>query len=271
MPPPAKPNRPPTARAPSRAGSPLFSPIEPQTTGMPLFRSAKRALLREIESGQLPPGKALPSEAVLASALGISVGTLRHAVDELVAEHILVRRQGRGTFVATHNADRFLFQFFHVERSDGLSEVPQVELLGFEQLRLDDDAAAEALALKPGEPVLRFENRLQLQGRPVVHDQITLPLLLFKGLTEHRLRSRPGTIYQLYQSEFAITVVRAQERARAVAADLTVARVLGLAPGAPVMQVRRTALTFGDKPVEYRVSTIHTALHEYVQTLSRRA
>ncbi len=165
MPPPVKPNRPPTAPAPSRVASPLFTPIEPQTTGMPLFRSAKRALLREIESGQLPPGEALPSEAVLASALGISVGTLRHAVDELVAEHILVRRQGRGTFVATHNADRFLFQFFHVERSDGLSEVPQVELLGFEQLRLDDDAAAEALALKPGEPVLRFENRLQLQGR----------------------------------------------------------------------------------------------------------
>jgi len=271
MPPPAQPNRPPTTRASSRATSPLFRPIEPQTTGMPLFRSAKRALLREIESGQLPPGEALPSEALLASALGISVGTLRHAVDELVAEHILVRRQGRGTFVATHNADRFLFQFFHVERADGLSEVPQVELLGFEQLRLDDDAAAEALGLKPGEPVLRFDNRLQLQGRPVVHDQITLPLALFKGLTEQRLRSRPGTIYQLYQSEFAITVVRAQERARAVAADRTIARVLGLPPGAPVMQVRRTALTFGDKPVEYRVSTIHTARHEYVQTLSRRA
>lgn len=275
MPPPAQPIRPPTARAPSRApsraGSPLFSPIEPQTTGMPLFRSAKRALLREIESGQLPPGEALPSEAVLASALGISVGTLRHAVDELVAEHILVRRQGRGTFVATHNADRFLFQFFHVERSDGLSEVPQVELLNFAQMRLDDEAAAEALGLKPGEPVLRFDNRLQLQGRPVVHDQITLPLALFKGLTEQRLRSRPGTIYQLYQSEFAITVVRAEERARAVAADRSIARVLGLPAGAPVMQVRRTALTFGDKPVEYRVSTIHTALHEYVQTLSRRA
>jgi len=271
MPPPTQPNRLSSAKPSPRASGPLFSPIEPQTTGMPLYRSAKRALLREIESGQLPPGEALPSEAALAGALGISVGTLRHAVDELVAEHILVRRQGRGTFVATHNADRFLFQFFHVERSDGLSEVPQVELLGFAQGRLDDEAAAEALGLKHGEPVLRFENRLQLQGRPVVHDQITLPLLLFKGLTEQRLRGRTGTIYQLYQSEFAITVVRAQERARAVAADRGIARVLGLAPGTPVMQVRRTALTFGDKPVEYRVSTIHTALHEYVQTLSRRA
>ena len=134
MPPPAPPNRPPAARVTPRASAPLFNAIEPHASGFPLYRSAKRALLREIESGQLAPGKALPSEALLASAMGISVGTLRHAVDELVAEHILVRRQGRGTFVATHNADRFLFQFFHVERSDGLSEVPLVELLGFAQL-----------------------------------------------------------------------------------------------------------------------------------------
>ena len=103
----------------------------------------------------------------------------------------------------------------------------------------------------------------------MVHDRITLSALLFKGLTEAVLRNRPGTIYQLYQSAFAITVVRALERARAVAADTTCARVLGLAPGSPVLQVRRTALSFGDKPVEYRVSTVHTALHDYVQTLSR--
>ena len=105
-----------------------------------------------------------------------------------------------------------------------------------------------------------------------MHDRITLAAALFKGLTDKRLRERPGTIYQLYQlyqSGFGITVVRAQERARALACDRAIARVLGLAPGTPVMQVRRTALTFGDKPVEYRVSTLHTAVHEYVHTLQR--
>ena len=103
----------------------------------------------------------------------------------------------------------------------------------------------------------------------MVHDRITLSAALFKGLTDKRLRERPGTIYQLYQSGFGITVVRAQERARALACDRSTARVLGLAPGTPVMQVRRTALSFGDKPVEYRVSTLHTAVHEYVHTLQR--
>jgi GntR family transcriptional regulator len=246
----------------------VFTPIAPDAGGAPLYRVAKRALLQAIEAGQFLPGSALPSETALARAFGIAIGTLRHAVDELVAEHILARRQGRGTFVATHNADRFLFQFFHVECIDGRRDVPVVELLAFERTRLEDEAAA-ALSVRPGEAGVRIENRLALQGRAVVHDCLTLPASMFKGLTEKRLRDRPSTLYHLYQTEFGITVVRARERLRAVPADRAAARVLGIAPGAPVLQVRRTALTFNDKPVEYRVSTIHSAAHEYVNLVSR--
>jgi len=218
---------------------------------MPLYRAVKRVLMQAIEDGRLAPGAALANEATLSKHFGVSIGTLRQAVGELVSEHVLVRRQGRGTFVARHSAERFLFQFFHVERG-----------------RLDDEAA-EALGRRGGEAAWLFDNRLLLQGRAVVHDCIALPAVLFRGLNEKRLRERPGTIYRLYQDEFAITVVRAVERARAVAADRATASVLGVASGTPMLQVRRTALSFGDKPVEYRVSTVHTALHDYVQTLSR--
>jgi GntR family transcriptional regulator len=245
-----------------------FAALAPQAEGMALYRAAKRSLLRAIESGAVAPGAALPSETRLARALGVSIGTLRRAVDELVAEHILVRRQGRGTFVATHTPDRFLFQFFHVERSDGLREVPQVELLGFERIRLDEDAAS-ALAVRPGEPAIQIDNRLTLQGRAVMHDRIVVPAALFRGLTQARLERRPSTIYQLYQAEFGITVVRALERARAIAADRTAARVLGVAVGSPLLQIRRTALSFGDKPVEYRVSSLNSVQHDYVHLLSR--
>jgi GntR family transcriptional regulator len=250
-----------------------FQPIEPLSPGSmggPLYRRVKLALMQAIESGRYPAGGALPSESELSAALGVSVGTLRHAVDELVAEHILVRRQGRGTFVALHTADRFLFGFFHVERSDGTREIPQVEMLSFERTRIDEDAA-QALRVAPGDPAFAVENRLMLQQRPVIHDRLILPVLLFKGLTEKKFRERPSTIYHLYQTAFGITVTQALERARAVAADRAAARVLGVAAGTPVMQVQRTALTFGDKPVEYRVSTINTAYHDYVQLLSRPA
>lgn len=254
--------------APSPAAP--FEVIAPEAAGMPLYRVVKRSLLNAIESGSYPPGQALPSETEIAVAMGVSIGTLRRAVDELAAEQILVRRQGRGTFVATQHTDRFLFQFFRVEREDGLREAPTIDVLSFERTRVDAEAA-HALDLRVGEPVIRIENRLLLQGSAVIFDQITLPASLFKGLTERRFRERPGTIYQLYQVDFGITVLNARERARAGVADRNTVRVLGIAPGEPVMQVRRTALSFGDKPVEYRLSTIDTAHHDYVNLLSRQS
>ena len=250
--------------------APWFQAIVPESAGMPLYRVVKRALLHAIKSGACPPGSALPSEAELGRLLGISIGTLRRAVDELATEHILVRRQGRGTFVATHNPRRFLFQFFHVERSDGLRESPSVDLVSFERLRADDEAAT-ALRVRAGDPVIQIENRLLLQGRAVIYDRLILSATMFRGLTEKRLRDRSATIYQLYQSEFGITVVRALERARAAAADRHAARVLGLDVGTPVMQVRRTALTFNDRPVEFRISIVNTAHHDYVNLLTRPA
>jgi GntR family transcriptional regulator len=245
---------------------------------VPLFRQVKRELQRAIEAGRCRPGEALPSEAAISRALNVSIGTLRRAVDELVHEHVLVRRQGKGTFVALHNTDRFLFQFFHIEaRPDprfpdiaDRMDYPTVECVAFERERAGE-ADAAPLRIKPGDPVIRFDNRLSLAGRAVVHDRITIPALMFKGLNQKRLLERPSTIYSLYQTEFGITVLSAQERARAVAADRATARILGVAPGLPVLEVHRVALTFGEKPVEYRVSTINTQLHDYVSVRSKKS
>jgi GntR family transcriptional regulator len=246
----------------------VFEALQPEAVGMPLFRAVRRSLLRVIEAGSVAPGQALPSESELAATFGVSVGTVRKAVDDLVAEHILVRRQGRGTFVATHTSDRFLFQFFHIERCDGLREPPQVELVSFERTRLDEEAAT-ALSLKPGEPAVQVENRLLLQGRAVVHDRLVIPAALFRGLTEKQWRERPSTIYHLYQTGYGISVVRAHERLRAVGADRAAARVLGVAPGTPVLQVRRVAIALGGQAVEWRVSTVLSTHHDYVNLLSR--
>src|SRR5436190_20434366 len=151
--------------------------LDPSGSG-PLYRQVKRELLRVIESGQYGPGDTLPTEALLAAGLGVSIGTLRKAVDELVHEHLLVRRQGKGTYVALHNNDRFLFHFFHVEpRADvdpaqGLAEreYPEVECVNFERT-IANDAQAAALRMRAGDPVVCIDNRLSLGGRPVVHDR----------------------------------------------------------------------------------------------------
>ena len=261
-----------TARTPTLG----LKALDPGGSG-PLYRQARRELQCAIEQGRYGPGDALPSETELARALGVSIGTLRKAVDELVHEHILVRRQGKGTFVAQHNDARFMFQFFHVEpreefpMSDELREreYPHVECVGFARARADEVEAA-ALRIQPGDPVVRIDNRLSLGGRAVVHDHLVVAARMFKGLNEKRFLERPGTIYRLYQSDHGITVLRARERARATAASRETARILGVAPGVPVLEVHRVALTFGDKPVEYRVSTINTATHDYVSVLSKK-
>ena len=242
--------------------------------GGPRYRIVKRALQKMMETGQYAAGSVLPSETTLAASLGVSVGTLRRAVDELVHEHILVRRQGKGTYVAMHSPARFMFQFFHVEphwdfgdddamRLQMPAEYPAIECLSFATGRASI-VQASALHIKPGESIIKIENRLLLSQRAVMRDQIYLSSAMFKNLSEKKFINRPSTIYSLYQTDFSITVLRTVERARALAADSASAKVLGMAAGAPVLEVHRLALTFGERPVEYRVSTLNTQGHDYV-------
>jgi GntR family transcriptional regulator len=156
-----------------------------------------------------------------------------------------------------------LFHFFHVERKDGYKEYPEVRLHDFERTRLNREAAV-ALGLHEGDPALRFRNTLALEGGSIMFDDITLPEALFPKLSEKRLRERPSTLYNLYQDEYRITVVRTAQRLAAAAAPREVCKALGWPAGLPVLVIRRVAYAYHDRPVEYRVSYVDTRLHDYV-------
>lgn len=238
-------------------------------SGIPvLYREVKRLLIADIQSGRVPPGGVLPNEGELARRFSVSIGTLRRAVDELVADNILVRQQGRGTFVGKQDRERFMFQFFKIAGRDGTREFPQVRLQAFAKSRATREEA-QALALHGAPPVYRIENVLSLKGRPVIHDQIVIAASLFPGLTQCVFEQRSGTIYELYQTAFGVTVVGADERMRADIVAQPSAQLLGLLAGAPVLRIERVALTFGDKPVEYRVSVVDTREFDYVSRMRR--
>ena len=239
----------------------------PTPTG-PLYRRVQAALTRRLAAGAWKPGEAIPSEARLAREFGVSIGTLRKAVDELAAGNILVRQQGRGTFVATHSEDRTLFHFFHIAKKGGASarELPVHELLSFRPAKAAP-AEAVALGIGAGTPVLRMENVLKLGQQPVIFDGIVVPAALFKGLTETIYRGREGTIYGLYQARFGINVIRISERLSAETAPPAAARALRLPAATPVLVVKRVAYTYNDTPVEYRVSWLDTREHEYLSDL----
>jgi len=234
----------------------------------PLYAQVRARLIEAIAAGEWQPGEAIPSEADLARAFGVAIGTIRKAVDALVAERALVRRQGRGTFVTAHEGSRLLFHFFHIVAGDGRKVVPQVSTVGFERDRATRETAA-ALAIAPHDKVIRIRNVLSLEGRARIVDDITLPAELFPGLTEKVFVARNNTIYNLYQSRFGINVLRTDERLRAVLADGELAALIGVAPGAPLLEIRRVALTFRDRPVELRISRVDTSEHHYHNTLGK--
>jgi len=228
----------------------------------PLYKDVKRQMMELLTRGEWRPGEAIPAERRLSERFGISIGTVRKAIDELVGENILIRQQGRGTFVATHNRDRLLFYFFHVVAEEGPKEYPDVRLQQFAKGKADR-VAADKLGVEIGDAVFRIRNLLRLGGAPVIVDDIVLPAVRFPGLHEKQFRERPSTIYNLYQEAFGISVVRTSERLRATLADADSAALLDLEKNAPLLQIRRVALTYNEVPVEYRVSLVNTAHYEY--------
>lgn len=234
--------------------------------GAPLYKEVKRKITEAVRDGEWKPGGMIPSERKLCERFGVSMGTVRKAVDELSAEGFLIRQQGRGTFVASHTQDRYLFSFFHIVRQDGYKEYPRVELIEFDKARADAEAAA-MLGIDPGARLSRFVNKLSLGGESVVIDEIFLPDNLFPRLSEKRLRERQTTLYQFYQEEFDVTVIRTVERLRAVKADAFKSRLLGVKVGEPLLHIIRVALSFRDQPVELRHSYVDTRRYEYYAEL----
>lgn len=229
---------------------------------MPLYQEVKHKLMESLRGGEWKAGEMIPAEKRLCERYGVSVGTLRKAVDELAAENILMRHQGRGTFVTSHSPDRYMFGFFHIYGQDGRKEYPKVEFISLSREKADVDSARR-LGIRTGSKVLRIVNRLSLAGRPAIVDDIMLPERFFAGLTDAHVRERRTTLYQLYQDNFGVAVLRTEERLQAHGANPAVAELLGIGQGTPLLHIIRRAMTFRDEVVELRRSYVLTEGHEY--------
>lgn len=234
----------------------------------PLYKEVRDLLTQGLARGEWKPGEALPSESKLAQRFHVSIGTIRHAIDELVAEQILVRHQGRGTFVATHTPKRMLYRFFHIVGENGVKESPVSEMVSFARDRADEEEA-KRLNLLPGERVIRIVNLQRLGATPVAVDHMVLSHGRFPDLSEKILRERDDTNYSLYQTRYRINIVRAHERLRATLCDRGTAKLLKIDAGAPLLEINRTAMTYHNTPVELRRSLVNTAAHEYWNDLGR--
>ncbi len=238
--------------------SPAFSP---------LYQQIKALLTRSLSLSEWKAGEALPSEPELAQRFKVSQGTVRKALDALAAEGLLVRRQGKGTFVATHAEERVQYRFLRLMPDQGPRVAMQRRFLDFNRLRAPADIA-RALSLSSGDSVLQLRRLLLADEQPVVLDDIWLPAKPFKGLTAERLSAYRGPMYGLFEAEFGVQMIRAEEKIRAVAAAGAEADLLRVQPLTPLLLVERRSLTYADRPVELRRGLYRTEAHYYRNELN---
>jgi GntR family transcriptional regulator len=233
----------------------------------PLYEQIKILLTQSLVAGEWKPGEAIPSEMDLAERFRVSQGTVRKAIDELASEHILMRRQGKGTFVASHSEPSYQYRFLRVTPDSGEKLHPKNLFFGLERGKANADTA-RALGLKPGSPVMQFKRVMSFAGRPMILDDIVFAAGQFPGLTLAELEEFAGSVYSFYETVFGVRMIRAEERLRAVAADGFAAAHLKIAPGTPLLCVDRIAYTYGDKAVEWRRGLCLTEGFSYYNELS---
>ncbi|MFO1191985.1 MAG: GntR family transcriptional regulator [Rhodoferax sp.] len=243
------------------AGGPSFSPLYLQIKGL---------MLKSLQAGEWKPSEAIPSEMEFAARFRVSQGTVRKAIDELAAENLLIRRQGKGTFVATHAERQVQYRFLKLmpDDSDNGSEGPaERTIVECRRQRASADVA-RALNLRTGEAVLQVRRVLSFAGEPTILEDIWLPAIPFRGLTAERLRANTGPMYAMFEAEFGVRMVRAKEKIRAVLPDAGQAELLRLPQSAPVLSVERIAYTYDDKAIELRRGLYRTDKHHYRNELN---
>lgn len=230
----------------------------------PLYQQVQDILKARLIKGAWKPGDLLPSEFQLADELKVSQGTVRKALDEMVAQNLLVRRQGRGTYVAQHDQQRSLFHFFKLEPDDGSRRLPTSQVLDI-SVASANAAECEALRLTPADRVIRVERVRLMDEMPIMYEWLSVPEPLFPTLAQ--MGQLPNTLYSLYAVQFGITVTKAREELRAVPATEIEARYLKLPVGEPVLEIQRVAIALDGRPVELRISHCNTAKVRYVAEL----
>lgn len=217
----------------------------------PLYQQIKALLLQGLDQGEWRPGEAIPSELDLAARFEVSQGTVRKAIDELAAENLLIRRQGKGTFVSTHNEAKVRYRFLRLTPDDGHQPTRQSEILSCEYLTAPAEIAA-LLLLRSADTVIYIQRLLSFDDKPTILDTIWLPAKVFEGLSPEAVMENKEPLYAWFEGQFGVNMVRADESIRAVAADDVAAQRLEVNLGSPLLQVERVAYTYGERPMEVR-------------------
>lgn len=237
-------------------------PQLPPDDRLPRYQQIRDDLARRIAASEWLPEQAIPTEAELTATYGVSTGTLRKAIDFLVAEGMLVRSQGRGTYVRRPRFDSSLFRFFRFKGRHGEPVRPSARVT-HKAVKEPSAAIRKALRLDDNTPALQLKRLRLVDQTPVLAEEIWLPLPRFDAIAALRLDQFEDLLYPLYERCSRQVVASATEILRVDQADARTASTLGIALSSPLIRVQRTAFDFAGVPIEWRSTSGAATGFEY--------
>lgn len=237
---------------------------------VPLYHQVKTALRDSIEAGTWAPHEAIPPERELIERFKVSRITVRQALSDLVAEGLLYRQHGRGTFVAQRRlapiAETLSELTGHLEELQLRGLEPEVEVLSLVQIPLPDDAA-QALEREAGSESWYLRRLVRVGGEPLMLSEIYLPADLGIALETGEVRAQ-GLARLLEQA--GLRPIQGTQRIAAAAVSAEQAQLLGIRKGEPVLRVIRMIAGREGQPLVWFRTLYRADRYEYEVELKRR-
>ena len=238
------------------------------TNFQPLYKQVYDKLIVQLADGFWKPAEALPSEFALADQLGVSQGTVRKALNQLVAENILVRQQGKGTFVSEHTQESSMFRFFRYREADGDDLIPSTQVVSM-QRREASEREIEKLKLKTKSKnveldVVELTRIRSINNKPAIFERVVQPLAVFPNIDKEE--ELPNSLYTLYQEKYNVSIVEVKDELKAVSLPAEVADYLNLAADVPALMTERTSINIDGRVAEW--SQAYCSTDNFVYSVS---
>ena len=219
----------------------------------PLYLQIQEKLIERLITGEWGPGDLLPSEMRLAAEYGVHQGTVRKALDAMVTRNLVIRHQGKGTFVSTVAMRHSPFQYFRLFSRIRPYERPTSQFVSID-LDKATDRDRHKLNLPANSNVVRTVKLRTFGSVPAILERIAYPAEMFPGLDLLFRRLEPDTTYGLLEQKYRVLIAKVSEKLRPSAADIVDAELLPVSVGDPLLEIDRVAFSVDGSAAEWRVS-----------------
>lgn len=235
---------------------------------LPLYAQVRSEISESILNGAWPRGTQIPGEQELAVHFGVSVGTVRRALGELVTEGFLARRPRLGTIVtdrSPHHSMRFLYHYYRLHREDGELVLSTARVLSAETGPAREAERERLQLVEDRRLVARIRRLRSVDGKPAMHERIVLPAHRFPDLPAPE--NLPNRMYVFFEERYGVRLVSARESLRADTAAAEDCELLGVRPGHPILEIDQVSYDTAHSVVEWRVCRTITDGYRYINEI----